>query len=453
MQRLEKKVIDFIFQKKLILKNDKILLALSGGADSVFAFHFFLRNQKKLGIEFGAFHLNHMLRGNEADSDERFCKDLCEQNNIPFFCDRIDIKNLAKKSAKSFEEYAREIRYKLLEKISSESGYNKSVTAHIMDDNTETVMMNLFKGCGISAIGGIPSKRNNIVRPFLCLTKQEILNFLAKNGIVFRVDSSNINLKFERNFVRQELLPKIKEFINPSVNEAIFRTSGNVIEFYSLFIELIEQNYKKYINKSENTFEINLGLFTEQNNFIIGEVIKYLSTNGLSIEFNTKVLTLLTKLSKNIPGKSINLQDGWIALKERESIYLFKEKSENFEEIRVQIGKSVTFSNRTFESFILEDVNIKISNDKYFELISADNLDDIFILRKWKFGDKFIPLGMRGEKLISDFLTDIKIPSSKKSEVLVLLNRNKIVWVVGLRIHDHYKITKSTKRICKICLK
>ncbi len=449
---IENRILEFIRSNELLEEGDRVLLGLSGGPDSVFAFHFLLKYRKQLGIEFAALHLNHKLRANESDSDEQFCADLCALHSIKIYVYNADVLELAEIAGCSTEEAARHERYRLFKLCSEENRFTKIVTAHNTDDNTETVFLNLIKGGGATALAGIPIKRNNIIRPFLCVTKAEILDSLEENGIEFRLDSSNLDSKYERNFLRNEILPRIKEKINPRLDAAVFNSSQILSNLYAMVSGDIDSAYENCIENGEGFISIRNRLFRE-NQFVIGEVLKKLFTDELRIEFNTASFKMLTELNLNQVGSRNQLKDNWFAVRERDSIDILIPKEKVSEDIQLRAGESI----RVGDSFIsIEEVSpddILYNSDKKSEYISADNLDDIFILRKWKSGDVFNPLGMRGQKNVSDFLTDIKISNKLRSEVYVLLNRNKIVWLVGLRINENFKINKSTKRIFKICLK
>ena len=208
MKSTEQKVLKFIEQFKLINKGDKILVS-SGGPDSVFALHFLFKFRKKYIIELLALHFNHGLRCKESDGDENFAKEFCEKLNVQFISQKLDVKSFAKKNKLSIEEAARLLRYKNLERIALKSGCTKIVTAHNQSDNTETILMNLFSGTGLSGLSGIRFEEN-IIRPLLCLGKQEILEYMNKEKINSRDDSSNLNDDFRRNYIHNRILHSSK---------------------------------------------------------------------------------------------------------------------------------------------------------------------------------------------------------------------------------------------------
>ncbi|MBN1301546.1 MAG: tRNA lysidine(34) synthetase TilS [Melioribacteraceae bacterium] len=452
MTRLEKQIFDIILSEKLISKNDNILLALSGGPDSVFAFHFLLKFMKKFEFTFSAVHVNHLLRGKESDEDEKFCINLCKSSSIKLHKRSADIRSLKKSSRNSLEEVARKIRYNIFDDISEKYGYTKILTAHNLSDNTETVILNLIKGTGVSGISGIPLKRGNIIRPFLSITKQEILDYLKKNKIPFRTDASNSKLDFDRNLIRNKIIPLISKNLNPKLDDSVFRMTRIIRSMYNTFNDQISLVMKKYVRVLHDDYILDLDMFKKTDEFILSEVIKEFIKNELNIEFNWKLYSSILKLAGNQTGRSIRLAKGWRALRERKHLHVYLEKKSGDLVYNFSIGGSIITEKFNISTRLLEAKDLKKLRTGRSEIISADNLEDVFNLRKWVPGDKFIPLGMKGQKKISDFLTDLKIPNKDKKNVYVLTNRNKIVYVLGLRISEEFKVTSSSKKICEICL-
>lgn len=228
MKATEQKVLKFIKENDLISSGDKILIGLSGGPDSVFLLHFLNKYKKKFKIEIGVAHINHLLRGKESKKDNLFCEAICHELLIPFYHLSRNIKSYTKKYKTSLEVAGRKIRYEFFEKISSVNDYNKIATAHNSDDNVETVLINLVKGAGVKGIAGIPVRRKNIIRPVLSLTKKEILDYLEVNKFEYRIDKSNLTNEFERNYLRNEVIPLIHKNINPALSKTVLNTSLNL---------------------------------------------------------------------------------------------------------------------------------------------------------------------------------------------------------------------------------
>jgi tRNA(Ile)-lysidine synthase len=456
MKKTEQKVLKFIDANSLIHKGDKILVALSGGPDSVFLLHLLRKYQNKLNISLAAFHMNHLLRGKDASLDEDFCKQLCLSYNIPFWSVKKNVKQLAQKKKISIEEAGRILRYSELSKLLKKIKFNLIATAHHSNDNAETVLLNLIKGTGIKGISGIPVKRDNIIRPLLILPKDEILKYLEQSKISFRTDISNFDIDLERNFIRNKLLPLIRSKLNPSVENAIFNSSQNFRSLYSYLVNSTNEACKD-ISISNSTLNIPLVKLSQLNNDLLTFSLKELIERNFSENLTFKDLSSLISLLSKQTGRSINLSSGLTAYKERDDL-IIKENKDSFvydnKDIKINIGEEKRFGNFTLSIKPADIAAVSPGKDKSREFISADLiLKNKFIIRYWKNGDKFFPLGMKGSKNISDFLNELKIESYKKKNQLVLLNNNKIVWVIGYRLDDRFKITKNTKNYLELCLK
>ena len=454
MKATEQKVLRFIIENELNSPGEKVLVALSGGPDSVFLLHFFNKFKNKFKIEIGAAHINHRLRGNDSERDELFCRAICDELSVPFYILRKDIKSYSKKNKISLEVAGRKIRYEFFEKISSENKYDKIVTAHNADDNAETVLLNLIKGTGIKGIAGIPVKRNNIVRPILSLTKKEILDYLNENQFEYRVDESNLSNDFERNFLRNEVIPLIQKNINPAFSNSALNTSLN-LQRLNIGLAAIVSGLKSTVKvKFNRSVSIPIDFIKSENKFIISYTIKELIDENFSVKLESNDLKKIFMLVKKQSGKSEELSENLIALKERNEIRIVKKSAlKNSNEIKISTGSEIKIARKTFSIFEVTRSDVKIGKSKNIEYISADGLSSDFIVRTWTEGDKFFPIGMQGSKKISDYLNDIKINSFEKKEQLVLENNGSIVWVIGKRLDDRFKLTPNTKKVLKLCLK
>ena len=450
MKKTEQKVLKFIEQLRLINKGDKILVAFSGGPDSVFALHFFSKFKKKYKIELRALHFNHGLRGKESDGDEKFAMEFCEKLSIPFIAQKLDVKTFSKKNKLSIEEAARLLRYKNLEKIALKTGCTKIVTAHNQSDNTETILMNLFSGTGLSGLSGIPVRRENIIRPLLCLSKKEIEGYLHRQKINPRIDSSNLNDDFRRNFIRNQILPLIRTRLNPRIDEAIFRSSQNLSNALQLNENLVVQLYSEYVTPSQNALNIKIQLSDLFNGEIPGEVLRTILKRKFNYALEYADYIKINTLVAKHKGRQVQLSSSLFAIREGESIRIERLQRASNKNIEMRAGREVKIGSQKIGTKLAAIEDVKFGKSGKVEFISADNLDEKFILRVWNPGDKFKPLGMKHLKKVSDFLTDEKIPSSDRKKQMVLLSRNQIVWIVGLRIDDRFKLNSKTKKVYKL---
>ncbi len=448
MKKTEEKIIRFINENSLIETGDKVLLAFSGGPDSVFALHFFQKFRKKYSIDLSAVHFNHGLRGAESDNDQKFAKQFCDKLGVTFISKKINVKTFAKTNKFSIEEAARILRYKELEMLLLKNGYDKIVTAHNLSDNTETVILNLLSGTAGSGLSGIPIKRSNIIRPVLCVTKSEIVEYLSKNKIEFRKDSSNLNNDFKRNFLRNKILPLLRGKINPKLDEAVFRSTKNLSSTELLNPKVINYFLTNFFKFKNDSYEVDLKLY-EAFGELPGEILKNFFRINFNHDFKHQDYVQINNLILNQPGKKLNLGKNLIVFRENKCLRISKETRKIRRVLKIYAGKEIKFGTKTIGIREVDEI-VNVKKNKEYELISADNLDKEFVLRVWKPGDKFKPIGFGGNKKVSDFLTDLKISSLEKKNQLVLINRNQIVWIVGLRISDNVKITKTTKRVYKL---
>ncbi|MGD8781453.1 MAG: tRNA lysidine(34) synthetase TilS [Ignavibacteria bacterium] len=450
LKTIEQKVLKSIDSHFLIESNDKILLGLSGGADSVFAFYFLLKFKSRLKIEFACAHLNHGLRGIDADADEKFCSELCLENNINFFSQKVNTAAFAKENNLSVEEAGRELRYNFFNNVFEENGYSKIVTAHHLSDNVETILYNFFKGAGLKGLTGIPEKRDKIIRPFLSVTREEIEIYLTANRTKYCIDKSNYENDYKRNFIRNKILPLIKKEINPAIENTLSSNSEIIKSSLRLTEKHIRENSSKYFSYQDNKLEILIRTIEEKGFDFLVELAKNKLKDIYDYDITSDDFFKIKSLAENQAGKKAVLKNGLIITRNHKSIIFEKEKdTEIGKEFELAVGSKIEINDVT--------IGIEVSNEKYektdnknVELISADNLDNIFILRRWKHGDYFYPLGMKGKKKVSDFLTDLKFPSNVKKTQLVLTNNDRIIWVVGLRIDERFKINQSTKKILKL---
>lgn len=449
MKSTEQKVIRFINSHSLIKAGEKILVALSGGPDSVFLLHFLKKYQKKFKVELGAFHLNHSLR-KSADKEQKFCDELCEKLSIPFYTEKVDVKSYAKKNKISVEEAGRNLRYKYLKELAKKNKFNLIATAHNADDNAETVLLNLVKGTGIKGIAGIPVKRENIIRPVLCLRKKEIVNFLKESKIKFVIDESNQSEKFERNFLRLKVIPIIENRLNPQFVNSVLASSLNLQDFNKYLEKIIAKLERKYIEEKNNEIRIKNHLFEKEEVLIQSEIIRKVLSDKFNFSAEQKDVEKIFSLKNKQVGKSELFSNKIKAIKERDSVLIFFERNLSEKPIQIKVGEAKKINSN---KIIISKVNygdVKLTSDKSIEYIDGDLTGNSFIIRKWKDGDRFNPIGMQGTKKVSDYLNDIKVEAKEKRNQYVLLSKNKIVWILGKRLDERFKLKPQTKTIYKL---
>lgn len=447
---IEQKVIKFIKEHNLIEVGDRILISLSGGADSVFLLNFLNKYKNKYKVELSAFHLNHLLR-KESKFDQEFCLKICSQLKIPFYTSNKNVKLFSKKNKISIEEAGRTLRYIMLNELSDKYSFNKIATGHNLDDNAETVLLNLIKGKGLRAISGIPIKHEKIIRPIMCLTKSEIEKYLEMNDIAYVYDLSNQSDTFERNYLRLKIVPELVNSLNKNLNSSILQTSKILEEFIRFFDEILDDKYKHLVSIDNDTIILNLKSFKEENNIIKKEIIRRILLQELKFEPTYKKINEILNLTDLQSGRKAKISNKFEVYKNNDFLIFSKIGKKNPIDAKIKIGKTYTFNDLTIS--IKKTKNIKMNKTPNIEIIDADKVVGELSVRNWQHGDKFFPLGMKGSKKISDFLTDIKIPSMKKENVLVLTDNEKIVSVLGFRIDDRVKVDGNSKNFYKIAIK
>lgn len=449
MKSTEQKVIKFIQNHSLINNDDKILVAFSGGPDSVFLLYFLKKFSKKFGIQLAAFHLNHSLR-KSADKEQKFCEEFCDNSSIPFYTLKVDVKTFADQNKISVEEAGRILRYKYLQEYAKDGGFNKIATAHNADDNAETVLLNIAKGTGVKGISGIPVKRENIIRPVLCLRKSEIESYLKQNKIDYVVDKSNLTLKYERNFIRLKIISELEKKLNPQFVNSVLSTSLNLQSFNLFFEKLLGRIESNYARLKHNEVQIMLSLFDEEEYFIQSELIRKILNEKFSLPAEQKDVEKILSLTRKQVGSAESLKKKIKAIRERESLIIYKQEISEHSQIKIEAGEEKEFNCHKIRISKVDQSDVKLTSDKNIEYVNGDLTGKIFVIRKWKAGDKFQPIGMSGTKKISDYLNEIKVAAREKKNQYVLTSKNRIVWVIGKRLDDRFKIAPETKKIYKL---
>jgi len=350
------KVKAFVIENNLIENEDKVLVALSGGPDSVCLLNILFELRREFNIEIAAAHVNHMLRGDEAFKDEEYARDMCNNLNIDFFSERIDINKISKERGISHELAGREERYKYFHLISEKNGYNKIAIAHNSNDQAETVLMNMMRGSGIEGLCGIRSKREGgIIRPILCLSREEIERYCNINNLNPRIDKSNLENVYNRNKVRLDILPYMKKNFNKDIIETINRMAS-LLQIDNDFMEKECNNYyKKFCTNHVDKLIISKEAFSIEK-AILTRLIKkaFVKFTGKHTNFEMKHIHEVISLANKETNKRINIPNGIIAENIYGDIYLrFKEvKNNEFQEI-ILSKSELEGNNVDFENYII----------------------------------------------------------------------------------------------------
>jgi len=429
---------EFINKYALLDNSATVLLAVSGGKDSVVMAHLF----HKTGFKIAIAHCNFNLRAQESLRDEDFVRNLAATLDVPFHLANFDTSAYAELNQLSIQMAARDLRYHFFEDICAKHGYDKIATAHHQNDGMETLLLNLIRGTGLAGLHGIKPKRENIIRPMLCFSRSEIDEMVQQNNIAFVEDSSNISAKYVRNKIRLKIIPEMKS-INPSLEE----TFNQNIAYFSKLEDFVKEqiaNYKEDLfEEVEGKIKISIPKLQQIKNleFVLSELLLPLGFNLTGVKDLIKALGKESGRIFLAPNHELNL--------DRNYIFIKAIKKNHQEETAFEYDqRTVTFDNKIFSKTETDVKNNSITNAKNICFTDSDKLIFPLKIRPWQLGDKFIPLGMTGQKKLSDFFINQKIPVSEKSEVSVLVNGDgKIIWITGLRMDDRFKITEETKKL------
>jgi tRNA(Ile)-lysidine synthase len=432
--------IKYIEENKICTSDDRILLAVSGGIDSMVMTNLFIST----GFESGIAHCNFSLRGFESDKDEELVRKTASGYKIPFYSIRFDTKEYAGKKGISIQMAARELRYKWFEEIRSENHYDFIAIAHNLNDNIETVLLNLVRGTGITGLTGMKPVNNKIIRPLLFASRDMISDYRNRYGIPFREDKSNADTKYHRNKIRHLVLPVLKE-INPSLESTLNETAERMAG-----INEIVADYVNILNLKSRSGD--------------GKTLKYKITGLKQHVRNKALLYELFKpygITSSTAADLIRVIEGRTGGNIATPAYrLFKNRNDlviypnaNPEKIYCEIN-----NNNELEKVpgIVSAKTIKVTGDFVIEdKKSVANIDFRkitfpLVIRRWEKGDHFIPLGMNKNKKLSDYFIDRKYSLIEKEEALILESAGNIIWIIGERIDDRYKITPSTIEVLRI---
>lgn len=432
--------IQYVKEHNLFENNQTILLAVSGGIDSMILCDLFLKSNFKFAIA----HCNFHLRGEESNRDERFVRDYAQKNNIKIHVKDFDTYSYMKEKGKSMQVSAREMRYSWFNELLKEEGYSYIATGHHIDDSIETFFMNILRGTGIAGLHGILQKVNLVIHPLLFTGRAEIVNYQKENKLEFVEDSSNATTKYTRNKIRHELIPLVKE-IAPNFDKIISKEIERFRETEVVFRSVINDAKTELLEIENQTIKISI---EKLKSYVPQKIFMYeiLSDFG----FNEATINSIEDALLETSGKQFYSETHRL-VKDRDYLLIVKNKPQNLNQYLIEESQTSVYSPIILHMEILKDLQyVKIPKNKEVAMLDYDKLTFPLILRKWKKGDSFFPYGLQGEKKISEFYKNLKYSILDKENQWLLCSENDIIWVVGQRIDDRYKITKSTKTIYKI---
>lgn len=423
----------YIEGNNLLGQGGKVVVGLSGGADSTVLLSVLYR----LGYDCLAAHCNFHLRAEESCRDENFSSEFAASMRIPFFRQDFDTRTVAKERGVSIEMAARNLRYEWFEELRENENAAAIAVAHHRDDSIETLLLNLIRGTGIKGLTGIKPRNGQVIRPLLCVSKADILQYAQTENLPFVDDSSNRLPEFTRNKIRLQVIPLLKT-LNPSINESLSQTMYNLNEAARIYETEIEEKKKIVFNKESGRIHIPLLRTFPSPETLLFELLK-------DFGFGKEVIFDIHKAIDGQPGKTfysgthrlVKDRDAFLLTshedeKEKGKIYLIQSSETGV--IKLPFRMEITCTNE-----------FAIQTQEHTACLDKDKLRFPLLLRKWEPGDKFVPLGMKGFQKLSDFFTNRKISKPQKEKIWALLSGEDIVWVVNYRIDDRFKIDLHTK--------
>lgn len=433
------KVKKFIEQEKLLKDKSRVILGVSGGADSIAL----LDVLQKAGYVIIAAHCNFHLREKESVRDEIFVERFCKEKEITYKKIDFDTIKYAAEYSLSIEMAARELRYRWFEELRHEFDADAIAVGHHRDDSIETMMINMIRGTGIKGLTGIEPKSGYIIRPFLCVTRSEIEKYVADNGLEYVDDSTNSESIYTRNIIRLDVIPYF-ERINPSARQSIFRTMQNLRQVENIYFSYIDKAKQRVLKNDE--VDISKLLKEIEPEAVLFEILS-------SYGFNSSTVNDAYKSLYGQSGK-VFYSDSHRVVKDRD-LLLIESVDGSDDDDRYEITENDVEINKPVN---LSIDRLKVSENVYFTggsntlYVDSDKLQYPLILRKWKLGDWFIPFGMKGKKKLSDFFCDNKFSLTEKENTWLLCSGEDIIWIVGYRADDRYKIVSGSKELMKIKL-
>ncbi|MFN0189426.1 MAG: tRNA lysidine(34) synthetase TilS [Bacteroidia bacterium] len=438
--KFEQQFLNYCRKQLGLTTETSILLAVSGGVDSMVMLHLFHRLHFNIAVA----HCNFNLRGNASQEDEKLCERICKILEVPFYHQAFDTKKNAEENGVSIQMAARQLRYAWFDELTEKNKFDFVSTAHHSNDQAETILMNLISGKGVASLRGIPSQNKKTVRPLLSFSKEEILTYATENNIEWREDESNASSDYQRNYIRHHVIPNLKE-LNPSIQENLVRLGNRIEEMNFLVDEYSKSILEPCIQRHRDFVEINFSSFLQHpsKNYLIWLALKEFGFEGNCID------DIIASLHES--GKTFYSNE-YILRMDRMSFLL--EKSNSDHSFEAMIPSSVQKINLPGGELLFQptsDVEFSATAaEANTAFIDASLLHFPLEVRTWKIGDSFYPLGMNQKKKLSDYFIDKKMSINQKNKKLLLMNGEDIVWILGDRLDHRYRITTTTTSVLKM---
>ncbi|WHE07465.1 tRNA lysidine(34) synthetase TilS [Thermoanaerobacterium thermosaccharolyticum] len=446
-----------IREYKMIEKGDKIVIGVSGGPDSICLLNLLLEMKEKYELKLYAVHVNHMLRGADADSDALFVENVCKGTDIPFFLFKEDVRKYAKKKGLSEEAAGREIRYNAFNEVLKKIGGSKIAIAHNKNDVAETIFLNILRGTGTAGLVGIKPVNGCIIRPLIRTTRDEILDYLTSKNLGYVIDATNKEDVYRRNRIRLKLIPFIEKNFGIDIVENLYRTSQIVLDDEDYLNEECEKIFKKISIFNKESVMLDICEIKKLHDSLKKRLIRMAyrtirgDINELTYQHVEDVLNLMDKQTSS----KIDLPFEIEVIKSYNNLIFRKRafyEKRNFKEVKLNIpGITDGGCLGIYKAEIIDRKSIeKLNLGKYHKLFDMDLLDGDITVRYRRIGDYISPLNMKGTKMLKEYFIDEKIPREMRDKIPLLTIGSSVLWIVGYRMSDKYKVNEDTKKILSI---
>ena len=433
---MKEQIQQYIIQHQLLSGEKPVVVGISGGADSVALLHILV----SLGYKCIAAHCNFNLRGDESFRDEQFTIDFTKRLQVPLCKISFETNKYAQENRLSVEMAARELRYRWFEELLNTYDADAVAVAHHRDDSVETLLINLTRGSGLTGLTGIKPKNGNVVRPLLCVSREDIYAYIENNGLEYVTDSSNSSDIYTRNFIRLKVIPLLEE-INPSVKASLARTANHLYDASLIYNHSIEE--ARSVVMQNNRLSISALLSFPAPATILYEMLK---PYGFSRTVCESIFTVLDKDSGKIFYSSTHR-----LLKDRSDLLIDVLSGEDNRAYLINLeDDNVDLPVELKPEIVVIKEDYQIEKDKKFAYFDFDKLSFPLVLRHWQEGDWFVPFGMKGKKKVSDYFSDKKFSLFDKEKTWLLCSGQDVIWIVGERTDNRYRIEKTTKRVLKL---